>query len=59
MRSRHCAANALLREVIEATTPRSLRRRSGRKPGRPKGQPGATLEMTDQPDEVVSYEPDR
>lgn len=39
--------------------PRSVRRRSGRKPGRPKGQPGATLEMTDQPDEVAWHEPDR
>jgi transposase len=28
---------------------RSLRARSGRKPGRPKGQPGATLEMTGAP----------
>ena len=26
--------------------PKSLRGKSGRKPGRPKGQPGATLEMT-------------
>jgi hypothetical protein len=34
------AANALLREVIEARTPRALRRRPGRKPGWPKGQPG-------------------
>ena len=25
----------------------------GRKPGRPKGQPGATLELTDHPDDVV------
>ena len=38
---------------------RSLRGRSGRKPGRPKGQPGATLEMTGAPDEVVPHEPGR
>jgi uncharacterized coiled-coil protein SlyX len=38
---------------------RSLRARSGRKPGRPKGQPGATLEMTGAPDEVVPHEPCR
>ncbi len=46
-------------EGLAKPAPRSLRRRSGRKPGRPKGQPGATLEMTDRPDEVVSHEPDR
>jgi transposase len=39
--------------------PRSLRKKSGRKPGRPKGQPGATLEMTSRPDEAVSHEPGR
>src|ERR1017187_3774838 len=39
--------------------PRSLRGKSGRKPGRPKGQPGATLEMTGHPDTVMSHEPGR
>ena len=34
--------------------PKSLRGKSGRKPGRPKGQPGATLEMTADPDVVVT-----
>jgi hypothetical protein len=29
--------------------PRSLRRKSGRKPGRPKGQPGVTMQLTDRP----------
>ena len=37
--------------------PKSLRGKSGRKPGRPKGQPGATLEMTGRPDTVVCHEP--
>ena len=37
--------------------PKSLRRASGRKPGRPKGQPGATLQLTDHPDHVVRHEP--
>lgn len=36
--------------------PRSLRGKSGRKPGRPQGQPGATLEFT-APDEVIAHEP--
>lgn len=36
---------------------RPLRKKSGRKPGRPKRQPGATLEMTDRPDEVLTHEP--
>jgi hypothetical protein len=30
--------------------PKSLRKKTGRKPGRPKGQPGATMELTDHPD---------
>jgi transposase len=46
-------------EGLAKPAPRSLRRRSGRKPGRPEGQPGATLETTDQPDEVVWHEPGR
>ena len=33
-------------EGLAKPAPRSLRKKSGRKPGRPKGQPGATLEMT-------------
>jgi transposase len=30
--------------------PKSLRGKSGRKPGRPKGQPGATMQLSDHPD---------
>jgi transposase len=37
--------------------PKSLREKTGRKPGRPEGQPGATLEMTGTPDEVIAHEP--
>jgi transposase len=37
--------------------PRSLRGKSGRKPGRPRGQPGATLEFTAAPGEVIIHEP--
>ncbi len=37
--------------------PQSLRKKTGRKPGRPKGQPGATMELTDHPDHVVRHEP--
>jgi transposase len=36
--------------------PRSLRKKTGRKPGRPKGQPGATMQLTDTPDHVVRHE---
>jgi transposase len=46
-------------EGLAKPAPRSQRGKSGRKPGRPKGQPGATLEMTDHPDEVVTHEPGR
>jgi hypothetical protein len=31
-------------------SPKSLRGKSGRKPGRPKGQPGATMQLTDHPE---------
>ena len=37
--------------------PKSLRKSTGRKPGRPKGQPGATMELTGHPDHVVRREP--
>jgi transposase len=37
--------------------PKSLRKKTGRKPGRPKGQPGATMRLTDYPDHVVRHEP--
>jgi transposase len=37
--------------------PKSLRGKSGRKPGRPKGQPGATMELTDHPDSRVRHRP--
>jgi len=37
--------------------PKSLRQRTGRKPGRPKGQPGATMSLTDHPDHVIRHEP--
>ncbi len=39
--------------------PKSLRRKSGRKPGRPKGQPGVTMELTDHPDKRVRHRPSR
>ena len=44
-------------EGLGKPAPKSLRKKSGRRPGRPKGQPGATLELTDRPDEVVTHEP--
>jgi transposase len=40
-------------------SPKSLRGRSGRKPGRPKGQPGATMELTDHPGKKVRHRPAR
>jgi transposase len=39
--------------------PKSLRGKSGRKPGRPKGQPGATMQLSDHPDRVVKHRPRR
>jgi transposase len=37
--------------------PKSLRGRSGRGPGRPKGQPGTTLRQVDAPDHEITHEP--
>ncbi len=37
--------------------PKSLRAKSGRKPGRPKGQPGVTMQLSEHPDRVVRHEP--
>ena len=37
--------------------PQSLRKKTGRGPGRPKGQPGVTMELTDHPDHVIRHEP--
>ena len=39
--------------------PKSLRGKSGRKPGRPKGQPGATMELTEHPGKTVRHRPAR
>jgi transposase len=37
--------------------PKSLRGKSVRGPGRPKGQPGATMQLSDHPDKVVRHRP--
>jgi transposase len=37
--------------------PKSLRKKGERKPGRPKGQPGATMQLSDHPDKVVRHRP--
>jgi transposase len=37
--------------------PKSLRKKSGRKPGRPKGQPGVTMQLSDHPDKTVKHRP--
>jgi transposase len=39
--------------------PKSLRGKSGRRPGRPKGQPGATMELSEHPDRKVRHRPAR
>jgi transposase len=37
--------------------PKSLRKKGARRPGRPEGQPGTTMRLTDHPDHVVRHEP--
>jgi transposase len=39
--------------------PKSLRGKSGRKPGRPKGGPGVSLYLVERPDAVVRHRPVR
>jgi len=42
---------------LAKSAPRSLRKKTGRRPGRPKGQPGVTMELTGNPDHVIRHEP--
>ena len=42
---------------LDKPAPKSLREKSARRPGRPKGQPGKTMELTGHPDRVVRHEP--
>jgi transposase len=37
--------------------PKSLRKKGARRPGRPMGQQGATMQLTDSPDKVIRHEP--
>jgi len=37
--------------------PKSLRKKGQRKPGRPQGQPGTTMALSDRPDKVVRHRP--
>lgn len=48
-----------LQDGLGRPAPKSLRKKTGRKPGRPKGQPGATMQLTDHPDHVLRHEPSR
>jgi transposase len=41
------------------SAPKSLRGESGRKPSQPKGQPGATMQLSDHPDKTVRHRPAR
>jgi hypothetical protein len=43
--------------VLAKPAPKSLRGRSGRGPGRPKGQDGVTLERLADPDLVIRHVP--
>src|SRR4051794_41189869 len=44
-------------EGLDKPAPKSLRGRSGRKPGGQPGRPGRTLRQVERPDEVVVHEP--
>lgn len=42
---------------FDKPAPKSLRRKSGRKPGGQQGHPGSTLQLVDDPDERLRHEP--
>lgn len=44
-------------DVFAKPAPRSLRRRSGRRPGKQPGAPGASLTVVDDPDKVIDHVP--
>jgi transposase len=44
-------------DALAKSAPKSLRAKSGRKPGRPKGQPGVTMQLSEHPGRVVRHEP--
>lgn len=44
---------------LDKPAPKSSRKGGQRKPGRPKGQPGVTLEMVAEPKRTKRHEPDR
>lgn len=44
-------------DAFDKPPPRSLRRKTGRKPGKQPGSPGAALRQVDDPDEVIEHAP--
>lgn len=44
--------------LAKKPAPKSLRQRSGRRPGRAKGDPGGRLEQVTDPDTVVDHRPE-
>ena len=44
-------------DVYVKPAPKSLRRKTGRKPGKQPGTPGASLELVDKPDKIVDHVP--
>jgi transposase len=40
---------------LSKPAPKSLRGKSGRRPGRPKGQPGSTMQLSEHPDKKVRH----
>jgi hypothetical protein len=53
----HNSSRSPSSDGLAKLAPKSLRKKSGRKPGRPKGQPGATVALTDSPDRRVRHVP--
>jgi transposase len=46
-------------DELARPAPKSLRGKSGRKPGRPRGQPGVTMQLSEHPDKTVRHRPAR
>jgi transposase len=56
-RSRNSSKPPSTDSPFDKPAPKSLRRRSGRKPGGQAGHQGSTLSLVDNPNETVSHEP--
>lgn len=51
------SSRPLSSDGLGGSAPEPLRKKTGRRPGRPTGQPGAAMQLTDRPDHLVRHVP--